>query len=391
MLQEYQSRINSGRLEPDSAQAALVERFDALAKALAAHRRAATSLRSLFTRALFRRSSTTASPRGLYIHGSVGCGKTMLMDLFFEHSGFEPRQRSHFHEFMADVHDRIAAARKTTPGDPIPLVATEIAASGRLLCFDELHVTNIADAMILGRLFAQLFKSGVTVVATSNTKPGDLYKNGLNRDLFLPFIALIEQHMDVMELYASKDYRLQKLSGRPLYFTPADDQATRQLDAAFAELTGLARGHHRVMDIKGHKLEVPQAAMGVARFTFTELCDRPLGTLDYLRLAHTFHTIMIDAIPRLTPEHRNAARRFINLIDTLYDCGVCLIASAEAEPDKLYVAGDGVALFERTASRLYEMRSAEYLKERRAHPADPSAPVSEAPSASAEGAPPSCT
>ncbi len=306
----------------------------------------------------------TPPPRGLYIHGKVGRGKTMLMDLFHETSSFPSRRRLHFHEFMAETHDRIGAARKTVDGDPIPHVAAEIAAGAGLLCFDELHVTDIADAMILGRLFKGLFERDVVMVATSNVPPSGLYKNGLNRQLFLPSIALIEERMEVMELVSAKDFRLEKLEGQQLYFTPLGDKSHKALGAAFTRLTGLPHGKPTDVDVKGRTLRVPEAARGVARFTFDELCDRPLGSLDYLHLAHRFHTLILEGIPRLVPERRAAARRFINLIDTLYDARVGLIASAEAEPDDLHPAGDQSFLFERTASRLIEMRSAEYLESR---------------------------
>ena len=305
-----------------------------------------------------------AAPRGLYIHGQVGRGKTMLMDLFFESSRFASKRRLHFHEFMAETHDLIGAARKRVDGDPIPHVAAEIAASAGLLCFDELHVTDIADAMILGRLFKGLFEREVVMVATSNVPPSGLYRHGLNRQLFLPTIALIEAHMAVHELVSPKDFRLDKLEGQRLYFTPADAAAHAALGAAFSRLTGLAHGTPTTLSVKGRNLAVPEAARGVARYTFDQLCDRPLGSLDYLALAHRFHTIIIEGIPRLVPERRAAARRFVNLIDTLYDARVGLIASAEAEPDDLHPSGDEAFLFERTASRLIEMRSAAYLESR---------------------------
>jgi cell division protein ZapE len=331
-------------------------------RALSAWRPAQSGLAALFRK-------PTAPPRGLYIHGSVGRGKTMLMDLFHEEVAFSPKQRSHFHEFMAEVHERIGAARRTLEGDPIPVVAGEVAKNARLLCFDELHVTDIADAMILGRLFRHLFTQGVVVVATSNASPGELYKNGLNRQLFLPFIDLIEDHMDVLELKAAKDFRLDKLAGRPLYFTPADAAARSELDAHWERLTG----HHTPapieLEVKGRRLHVPLAAMGVARFSFSELCERPLGALDFLRIAHAFHTLLVEGIPVLGPSRRDIARRFATLIDTLYDNRVCLIASAEAEPAALYPSGEGAELFQRTASRLMEMRSEAYLSARGARAA----------------------
>jgi cell division protein ZapE len=363
VLGRYRDLVGLSEIECDPAQLEAAERLDRLAHALRAWRPARTGLLGLFGRA------TPVPPRGVYIHGAVGRGKTMLMDLFHETVTFSPKQRSHFHEFMADVHEGIANARRANAGDPIPVVAAEIAAKARLLCFDELHVTDIADAMILGRLFKQLFERGIVVVATSNASPAELYKNGLNRQLFLPFIDLIEEQMDVVELKAAKDFRLDKLAGRPLYFTPADAAARAALDAHWERLTG----HHAPapveLEIKGRRLHVPLAAMGVARFGFADLCERPLGSLDFLRVAHAFHTLLIDGIPVLSPSRRDIARRFITLVDTLYDSRVCLIASAEAEPGQLYPRGDGAELFQRTASRLMEMRSEAYLSARSARAA----------------------
>ncbi len=356
-LESYGALITAGGIEPDAAQRHAAERLNALAQALARWR----PKRGFFG---FLAGSPSPQPRGLYIHGAVGRGKTMLMDLFYASVAFEPKRRVHFHDFMADVHERIAEARKSEPGDPIPAVARRIADEAKLLCFDELHVTDIADAMILGRLFKVLFESGIVVVATSNSPPQELYRNGLNRQLFLPFVDLIEDRMDVLELAAAKDFRLEKLNGQQLYFTPADDAARAELDAIWSSLTGNARGERKDLVVKGRTLRVPQAAMGVARFSFSDLCEKPLGSLDYLHLARTFHTLLIERIPILGPQRRNEARRFINLIDTLYDNRVCLVASAEAEPDQLYVSGDGADLFERTASRLMEMRSEAYLMDR---------------------------
>ncbi len=357
-LEFLEARMKAGEMDEDAAQLAAARRLGELDTALASW---SSSRRWSLGGLLGRR---TPPPRGLYIHGKVGRGKTMLMDLFHETSSFPSRRRLHFHEFMAETHDRIGAARKTVDGDPIPHVAAEIAAGAGLLCFDELHVTDIADAMILGRLFKGLFERDVVMVATSNVPPSGLYKNGLNRQLFLPSIALIEQRMEVIELVSAKDFRLEKLEGQQLYFTPLDGKSHKALAAAFTRLTGLPHGKPTEVDVKGRMLRVPEAARGVARFTFDELCDRPLGSLDYLHLAHRFHTLILEGIPRLVPERRAAARRFINLIDTLYDARVGLIASAEAEPDDLHPAGDQSFLFERTASRLIEMRSAEYLESR---------------------------
>ena len=313
---------------------------------------------------MFRWGRTAEAPQGLYLHGGVGRGKTMLMDLFFEDVDFSPKKRLHFHEFMADVHDRIARGRATTDGDPIPFVAGEIASESGLLCFDELQVTDIADAMILSRLFKVLFERGVVLVTTSNAHPDDLYRNGLNRQLFLPFIDLLKDNVEILEVPSAKDFRLDKLSGERLYFTPADETAREELDRHWLRLTGRHPSDAIDLEVKGRKIRVPKASMGAARFNFADLCDQPLGSLDYLRIAHEFHTILIDGIPVLGPARRNEARRLINLIDTLYDSRVCLIASADAEPDQLYPSGDGAEAFQRTASRLTEMRSEAFLRAR---------------------------
>ena len=357
VLASYHSRAASGALISDPAQARVAARLDALVGELIRWRPRTGGLAGLLRR-------STPAPKGLYIHGPVGRGKTMLMDLFFAEVRFAPKRRIHFHEFMADVHERIGKARKIGTGDPLPTVARELAAEARLLCFDELHVTDIADAMILGRLFKGMVDADVVVVATSNVPPGGLYKDGLNRALFLPFIALIEQHLDVEELKAARDFRLEKLAGRPLYFTPLGPAADAGMDAMWRELTGGAAGAPLDIGLKGRFLHVPRAAMGVARFAFADLCEQPLGPLDFLALAHAFHTLLIDDIPVLRPAQKNVARRFVNLVDTLYDSRVGLVASAAAEPDRLYPEGDVSFLFERTASRLIEMRSEGYLASR---------------------------
>jgi cell division protein ZapE len=354
ILDGYQQRLAENEIEPDAAQAEVAARLDALETKLSVYRPKNGVLTKLF-------GKSAEPPRGLYIWGAVGRGKTMLMDLFFEETSFTPKRRAHFHEFMADVHDRIGKARHDVPGDPIPHVAEELAKEARLLCFDEMHVTDIADAMILGRLFEALFAAGTVVVTTSNAMPSDLYKNGLNRQLFLPFIALLEKHLEVVELSAKKDFRLDKLSGLQLYFYPADTAAKTALDTHWARLTGNHRGKPQTIEVLGRKVPVPLASMGVARFNFRDLCDTPLGANDYLHIAHAFHTILIDDIPLLTPDRRDVARRFITLVDALYDNRICLIASAEAEPSALYPKGPGADLFERTASRLTEMRSEAYL------------------------------
>jgi cell division protein ZapE len=362
----YGALVASRKIEPDPAQAELVRRLTALEKALAQHRlaRKSSSLGWLFSR-----RETPGPVKGLYVHGDVGRGKTMLMDLFFTSSEVRRKRRAHFHEFMADVHDRIREVRHQlklgtiTNGDPIRHVADEIAEETWLLCFDEFHVTDIADAMILGRLFTRLFEQGVVLVATSNVAPEDLYYEGLNRPLFLPFIHLLLEHVDVVHLAARTDYRLEKMEGIATWYVPADEDAEVVLDIAWQKFTGGFEGAPVDLKMPGRLLHVPEAAMGVARFTFGQLCEQPLGASDYLRLAREFHTLIIDRIPAMHYENRNAAKRFIILIDTLYENAVKLVASAAVEPTELYDASDGYEAleFKRTASRLIEMRSEEYL------------------------------
>jgi len=361
----YEALVASKKIGRDRAQEALLARITALEARVAAHR---SARRSSPVGWLFGREHN-GSAKGLYVFGDVGCGKTMLMDLFFEASPVVRKRRTHFHEFMADVHERVRVFREelktgaVADDDPIRLTAAAIAEESWLLCFDEFHVTDIADAMILGRLFARLFELGVVVVATSNVEPSELYKDGLNRALFLPFIDMIEQHMEVHRVVARTDFRLEKLAGQQVWHVPADDAASAALDEAWRRLVGSASGMPQELTVMGRKLRVPRAAMGVARFFFHDLCEQPLAAPDYLRITREFHTLIIDRIPVMGSEQRNAAKRFIILIDTLYDHGVKLVASAEAEPDALYQADDGfeASEFKRTASRLIEMRSQSYL------------------------------
>jgi cell division protein ZapE len=361
----YQALVSSGAIEADAAQGEAAEAFADLERRLSTYKpvRRQGLLGRLFA------DKNGPPPRGLYIYGEVGRGKTMLMDLFFQHSSVLHKRRAHFHEFMAEVHERIYGFRQNiargeiADGDVIALTAASIFDEAWLLCFDEFHVTDIADAMILGRLFSKLFELGTVVVATSNVAPEDLYKGGLNRALFLPFIAQIEAHMDVLRLDARTDFRLEKLAGVKMWLVPADARADAALDRAWAKMTGNAKCKPRDISIKGRILHVPCSADGVARFSFADLCEKPLAASDYLRLAHDYHTIMIDRIPVMDYADRNAAKRFIALIDTLYDNAVKLMASAEADPMSLYLAteGDESAEFKRTSSRLIEMSSESYL------------------------------
>ena len=369
---QYAARAAAGKIERDDAQEAVVAKLAQLEQRLAEHRlaRKSSSLGWLFG----ARGRPAEPIKGLYLHGEVGRGKTMLMDLFFAASPVVRKRRVHFHEFMADVHERIFALRQKAKAgeiggeDPIRLVADAIAQETWLLCFDEFHVTDIADAMILGRLFKRLLELGIVVIATSNVAPDALYKDGLNRALFLPFIALMEQHMEVVRLAARTDFRLEKLAGAPVWYVPGDNAAALALDRAWQRLTAGHDGLPLDLMVKGRAVRVPRAAMGVARFSFHDLCEQPLAASDYLKIAHEFHTIVLGDIPAMDFERRNEAKRFIVLIDTFYDNAVKLVASAAAEPDALYRVRAGFEAqsfeaqeFKRTASRLIEMRSQTYL------------------------------
>ncbi len=369
-LPAYRARIAAGALHPDPSQRMAAERLQDLWVKLAGYDPPPLAPGNggggLLGRLLRRRpaeGADEARPHGLYLAGEVGRGKSMLMDLFFAAARVPRKRRIHFHRFMQDAHARIHAWKRAQPDgdDPIPPLADAIAAEAALLCFDEFQVNDIADAMILGRLFQALFARGVVVVATSNTLPDDLFAGQPGRDAFLPFIALLKQHLDVLVLDGEHDWRRGRLRGMATWWVPADARARRALDAAFADLAGAAPVRPVRLRVMGRTLEVPVAADGVARFDFAALCGQPLGPGDYLALATHFHALVLDRVPRLGAEKYDEARRFITLIDALYDHRVKLVASAETQPDRLYEAGEGAKAFERTASRLIEMQGQEWL------------------------------
>jgi cell division protein ZapE len=356
----YNRRLAAGGLEPDADQAAAVAALDRLAADLAALKPAG----------LFRKAQ---GARGVYLWGPVGRGKSMLMDLFFETSTVEPRQRLHFLDFMARVHRLVNAwrtgdahARKAQFGqakgeDPIPPVADVLAGEARLLCFDELQVTDIADAMILGRLFEALFARGVTLVATSNRHPDELYRNGINRQLFLPFIAMLKERMEIVSIAGPRDYRTERLRAAGTWFSPIDPDNERTFDQLWRDVLGGEAETGATLEVLGRREHWPRAAGGLLRGHFNSLCVHALGPEDYLAIARRFHTVFLEQVPRLGPERRNDARRLATLVDTLYEARARLVVLAAGEPDSLYPAGDLAFEFERTASRLKEMRSADWM------------------------------
>jgi cell division protein ZapE len=360
-LLAYRQRIASGVLQPDSAQLQAAERLDALWQELTAKPASRGLLGRLF-------GEKPPVPRSLYLWGPVGRGKTMLMDLFFDATTEPKKRRVHFAAFMLEVHSRLHALRTQGDGDAVDTLAREIAGEVRLLCFDEFQITDIADAMVIGRLFTGLFAGGIVMVATSNTAPDDLYANGLQRALFLPFIALLKDTVDVLEVAGSSDHRLGRLHGRKVYLTPDDDAAEAELARIFKDLAAGAAPHHAAIAVPGgRRLDIPRAGPKVAWFDAADLISEARSAADYLALAEVYDTVILSHIPRLTADRRNEARRLITLIDVLYDSGTRLIASAEAPAEQLYSAGLHAKEFERTASRLIEMQSDDWVHAKEAY------------------------
>jgi cell division protein ZapE len=363
-LSAYRAKLARGELKPDPAQALAAEKLESLHHALAGYRPALgeTGWRARF--GLAKRQSAETPLQGLYIYGEVGRGKSMLMDLFFEAATIAGKKRVHFHEFMRDIHQEIHAWRRV-PGrketDPLPKLARKIAVEAWLLCLDELQILDIADAMIVGRLFESLLENGVVIVATSNRPPHDLYKDGLQRERFLPFIKLIGEKLDVLELASAQDYRLGRLKGLPVYHAPLGHEADAALDEAFSRLAAGEAIQEKTILVFGREFKASRAAGPVARFSFQELCAQALGASDYLALAGRFDALVLDGIPILGPENRNEAKRFVTLIDALYEHRTTFICSAAAPPNDLYPKGDGAFEFQRTVSRLIEMQSQEWL------------------------------
>jgi len=360
IIDRYERLVANGEIRPDLDQRSAVIRLDAVAKTLEAR---GSSEGGFLSRLFGKRPEPV---RGLYMWGGVGRGKSMLMDLFYETVGVASKRRVHFHEFMLDVHDRLRAARESEKGDPIPPVVESIAEEARVLCFDEMVVNNMADAAILSRLFTGLLEAGVTVITTSNRAPDDLYKDGLNRHLFLPFIALLKARLDVITLNGPTDYRLDRLAGARTWLVPNGPEATKELSETFFRLTDHAvdAGHVPAEDLTisgGRAIHVPKSLKGVGVFSFKRLCAEARGATDYLAIARHFHTVIIVGIPILGPQNRNEAARFVTLIDALYEYKVKLLAAADAPPESLYPSGDGAFEFQRTVSRLMEMGSLDYL------------------------------
>jgi cell division protein ZapE len=368
LLARYDTLVASGAIKRDDAQIDILRKLERLVQRLNKNARKPVSRSfSLIERALSLFSpseKSTEAPGGFYIWGTVGNGKTTLMDLFYDSLATRAKLRTHFHAFMIDAHQRLHRARRFADSDPVSLVASDIARETRVLCFDEFTVTDIADATILARLFTALLSEGVVVAATSNVEPARLYEGGRNRELFLPFIALLQDRLDILHLAASADYRLEKQGYGQVYFCPANEDAERAIDALFLKLTGVPRGEPTTISINRRVIRIPEASGRVARLDFREICGVALGAGDYLSLARNFDTIIVERVPAMGVDRRNEARRFVALVDVLYDAKAKLVLSAETEPDGVYRAdhGNEAQEFRRTVSRLMEMRSDEYLQ-----------------------------
>jgi cell division protein ZapE len=358
----YRERVEAGLIHADPAQQRVVGQLQLLSEQLRDYRPLAERRGLLGWLGL---AEPRPAPGGIYLWGPVGRGKSMLMDLFFTAAPVKKKRRVHFHSFMLDVHDRIEHERRAHTDEPVAKVAADLAAEATLLCFDEFQVNDIADAMILERLFRALFEAGTVVVATSNRTPERLYENGLQRDRFLPFIALLGERLDKVELDSGRDYRLARMRGKRVYHWPNDVAARAALEAAFADLTDHAASTSVTLTVMARPLVVPRVGRNVAWFSFEELCARPLAAADYLAIAERFAAIIVEGVPRLAPQQRNEAQRFHILIDALYEARTLLLASADVPPEQIYVAGDGSWEFERTVSRLMEMQSEEYIANRR--------------------------
>ena len=357
----YRTKLAEGDLKPDPHQALAAEKLQSLHHALEKYQ-PATGHSGWKARFGLGRPQREEPPQGLYIYGDVGTGKSMIMDLFFEGTHVEKKRRVHFHEFMQEVNSRLNTIRKGKhKEDPIPPLAKQLAEEAWLLCFDEFVVDNIADAMILGRLFESLFDNDVVVVTTSNRVPTDLYKNGLQRDRFLPFIDMIMRKLDVMELDGGIDYRLGRMSGIKVFHTPINDNSEAALTECFEIVRGDNKAKPSYILVKGRQIDLPLRAEGVVRAHFSDFCAQPLGPADFIAIAIQFHTLILDGIPLLGPENRNEAKRFVTLVDALYEHKVNLVCSAAAPPELLYTVGDGAFEFQRTVSRLMEMQSREYV------------------------------